>query len=288
VRRRCTPAVVLLLAAAGARAGSWSDLWLRPDQQGQRELEAGHPSRAAELFTDPRRRAYAELEAKEYDAAQKRLAPLSDAESEYNRGNALARSGNLRTALDAYDAALKHGDADAALRRDARHNRDLVAKQLQTQDPQHQGGQSGDPKGDKGKDPSQDKSQAGSQDKGEPQSAQTQGGGTDQNASQTRASGSESGPSEEKSGREASGEAQQAQRDAREAVQQSQKSAQTPATSTGDDGRGQAQSTAMLPPSEQKLALDQWLRQIPDDPGGLLRRKFLIEHMIKQDAGGAP
>ena len=24
--------------------------------------------------------------------------------------------------------------------------------------------------------------------------------------------------------------------------------------------------------------MDQWLRQIPDDPGGLLRRKFALEH----------
>lgn len=34
--------------------------------------------------------------------------------------------------------------------------------------------------------------------------------------------------------------------------------------------------------SEQALALDQWLRRIPDDPGGLLRRKFMIEHMLRQ------
>jgi len=34
--------------------------------------------------------------------------------------------------------------------------------------------------------------------------------------------------------------------------------------------------------TEQQLALEQWFRQIPDDPGGLLRRKFLIEHLQKQ------
>ncbi len=34
--------------------------------------------------------------------------------------------------------------------------------------------------------------------------------------------------------------------------------------------------------SEQQIAEEQWLRSIPDDPGGLLRRKFLIEHMIRQ------
>ena len=36
------------------------------------------------------------------------------------------------------------------------------------------------------------------------------------------------------------------------------------------------------PPSEQSLAEQQWLRQIPDDPAGLVRRKFLIEHWLKQ------
>ncbi len=36
------------------------------------------------------------------------------------------------------------------------------------------------------------------------------------------------------------------------------------------------------PQTEQQLALEQWLRQIPDDPGGLLRRKFMIEHLMQQ------
>src|SRR3546814_5608114 len=36
------------------------------------------------------------------------------------------------------------------------------------------------------------------------------------------------------------------------------------------------------PKSEQQLAEEQWLRQIPDDPGGLLRRKFMIEHLMRQ------
>jgi Ca-activated chloride channel family protein len=37
--------------------------------------------------------------------------------------------------------------------------------------------------------------------------------------------------------------------------------------------------------SEQSLALDQWLRGIPEDSGELLRRKFLIEHMMRQQQG---
>ncbi len=34
---------------------------------------------------------------------------------------------------------------------------------------------------------------------------------------------------------------------------------------------------------EQRQALEQWLRQIPDDPGELLRRKFWYEQQLHQD-----
>ena len=34
---------------------------------------------------------------------------------------------------------------------------------------------------------------------------------------------------------------------------------------------------------EQRLACEQWLRRIPDDPGGLLRRKFALEYRARGD-----
>jgi Ca-activated chloride channel family protein len=34
--------------------------------------------------------------------------------------------------------------------------------------------------------------------------------------------------------------------------------------------------------NEQRVSQEQWLQRIPDDPGGLLRRKLLIEHMMRQ------
>ena len=40
--------------------------------------------------------------------------------------------------------------------------------------------------------------------------------------------------------------------------------------------------------SEEQLAAEQWLRRIPDDPGGLLRRKFLYQYRQRaSDAGNA-
>ena len=37
--------------------------------------------------------------------------------------------------------------------------------------------------------------------------------------------------------------------------------------------------------SEEQQAAEQWLRRIPDDPGGLLRRKFLYQY---RQRAGAP
>ncbi len=34
--------------------------------------------------------------------------------------------------------------------------------------------------------------------------------------------------------------------------------------------------------NEERQALEQWLRRVPDDPGGLLRRKFMLEHRRRQ------
>lgn len=34
--------------------------------------------------------------------------------------------------------------------------------------------------------------------------------------------------------------------------------------------------------SEERLAAEQWLRRIPDDPGGLLRRKFQYQYQQRR------
>jgi len=40
--------------------------------------------------------------------------------------------------------------------------------------------------------------------------------------------------------------------------------------------------------SEERQAAEQWLRRIPDDPGGLLRRKFLYQYRQRAAGAGTP
>jgi Ca-activated chloride channel homolog len=318
----CCAGLMSATALAGNVPAVWSDLWRTPDQQGQALLDAGQPAQAADRFHDPRRRAYADLEAGRYPEAAQLLAPFTDAESEYNRGNALAEAGQLQAALTAYDAALKQAPTDE----DIRHNRDLVERALRQK---HQSPQSSSPNGrqggqgaaSQGQQPQQSnagqrsgsgsqRSAGASQQSGArgPQSAgagqTTASGGSQTDANQPGNSG------QQESGPEAPGQAQrdaslaaalareQQKRGASGTTTQAQGSARNGSTESAPRGAGQqgsdrdsllaggTQTPRQKPESERQLALDQWLRQIPDNPAGLLQRKFLIEHMMKQQGSG--
>ena len=47
-----------------------------------------------------------------------------------------------------------------------------------------------------------------------------------------------------------------------------------------------APSSAEQAQNEQRQALNQWLQRVPDDPGGLLRRKFQLEYERRQRGEG--
>jgi Ca-activated chloride channel family protein len=104
---------------------------------------------------------------------------------------------------------------------------------------------------------------------GTPQSAKDQNGSSPE-ASQQQAAG------EQAAGQQAAGQQANAGRQ-----EQSPGSAARSGTEQLNSGKA-ASDDPLLPQTEQQLALEQWLRQIPDDPGGLLRRKFMIEHLMKQ------
>lgn len=57
------------------------------------------------------------------------------------------------------------------------------------------------------------------------------------------------------------------------------------AAQAGHDPASRAASSQAQPlQSEERLAAEQWLRRIPDDPGGLLRRKFLYQYQQRQQS----
>jgi Ca-activated chloride channel family protein len=300
---------LLLLTAGSARASDlWSSLWRTPDQRGEQLLRQGDAAAAARTFANPERKAYAELKAGDYAAAARDFAAFDSSDAHYNRGNALAHAGDLNAAINAYDAALKH-DPD---NRDARHNRELVAEALKQSKPpassnQNQNAKQGPGKdSEKGSDEGSDKDTNKGQNSGKNAgtSGRSSSGKQDGKSKQPQQTGKSGNQSDEqaKSGERttpnspasngkpqpsptAGNDAEQARRDAETGLGKQANQQANGQAGTGELGRaGEAKHPAKINAqhSEQQLAQDQWLRQIPDDPGGLLQRKFMIEHLMRQ------
>ena len=246
----CLP--LLLALPQPSYAFDFQDLWLRPDQQGQHLLKQKRPAEAAQHFEDHQWQGVALYEAGDYTGAAQRFAEGNDAHAHYNRGNALAKSGELEAALDAYDQALeRQPDLRPALT-----NKALVENLLkQKQTP-----------------PAAEPDKASSE---EPQTP------PQESPSSAEAQPSSTGEPKTEGEDAQSTTEQQPARPARPG------SNEVPGSELGDE---QHTTPPMRPANdsiegEQQQALEQWLRQIPDDPGELLRRKFWYEQQQHQDQG---
>lgn len=270
--------LIALLASSFSAQADWDSLWRNTEQRGDALLQQGNAAQAARTYTDPQHQAYARIRAGDYAAAARELASLKDKDSDYNRGIALAHTNDLQGALDAFDAALKLDPKD----KDARHNRELVEKALK------QSKSAAGPQ-DKRQDnkAENEKSASPGQAKADKHASEGKNGQNKPDDNSTKKSKSaDSGQSQAKSAgheKSANGKANQAQQAAVDGSEKPSSAAHSPAAIERSGQRqASAAQTNNAPPSEKQMAQEQWLRSIPDDPGGLLRRKFMIEYMMRK------
>lgn len=244
----CLP-LLMLGVPQTSYAFSFDDLWWRADQQGQRLLEAQRPGEAAARFADPQWQGLALYQAGDYPAAAERFARGDNAVAHYNRGNALARSNELEAALEAYSQALELQPELLP----AQTNKALIEQLLQQSQQQNQE-QNQEPQAVKAPTPPQ----------------QPQAGSAEPDADKPAPAAGQSSPSDEKQA----------------PSQPTPGDGDTPTPSQPDDdqqGEEQIARAAQPLDDERRQALEQWLRQIPDEPGELLRRKFWYEQQQRQE-----
>jgi len=256
---------ILLPHPQTASAVDWQDLWSRADQQASKTLQQGDASAAAQQFKNSEWKAAAHYKAGEYEQAIESLDGINTPDALYNKGNALARAGKLPEALQTYDEALKLDPAN----QDAEYNRELVEKQLEQQQKQDQQQQNSDENQEQSEQEKQQDSsdqQQGSQDKPENQ---------DQSGEQQEQEPQQGEPSDEEQEQQKS-EAQKSD----EEEQQESSSSEEKAEEQDDSEQSQTAKPEELTEEEKNeaQATEQWLRRIPDDPGGLLRRKFKYQY----------
>ena len=339
-------------------AFSWESLWQRDDQVAARALEQEEYDRVMELARDPARLGSAAYKQKDYSRALEQFRQIDGADGAYNRGNALARLGKYRQAIEAYDEAL---EIEPEME-DALFNKASVEKLLERLEQQKEGdpaekeqqqesppGQDAEKQQERSESSEQQQEQqsADQQDQGEDQQEQQQSDSGEQSEEQQEGSKSEQqqaqqgqqseeqqegsqsqqpreGEQSQQQGSEQQSVSQQSGEQSQEEQQGESPSEQQQAGNgsdeqdesenqfaeanealdkkeqEGDEGEeeetlsqsqnpgrqeappeqqqqhavGEQSAEAESLTSEEQMAAQQWLRRIPDDPGGLLRRKF--------------
>lgn len=244
MRYRLLAGATLVLFTLTAQGAEWRDLWLNKSQQAQQAYQQGN-----------------------YAEAAKQFAEQGSEQSLYNQATALAKAGELEAALNAYNTLLtQNPDHD-----DGTFNRDLVEKALRQQrESQNSPSNEGDSDTSPPSDSSQDDQQQGQSGQSSSDDANAESPPSN-DASQQASEGESAQPqdAEPESSQQAGEKAQESADEPSTAEEETQQTSPDDATSGGE---------AM---SESAQATEQWLRQIPDDPSGLLRRKLMRNHQIE-------
>ncbi len=285
--RQCFTILLLSVVTQSAHA-DWASWWRTPEQQAKSAYEKGDVDQLNIIAPDNTWKGVAAHETGEYEEAarlfneeseQLRLDGNQDAANRtlYNRGVSEVRAGQYQNAVETFDQVLEQNPDFA----DAQHNRDIAQQLVQQQAQEQQKQQSGDDQNESSDQSEQSGEQSDSSgsdeqpsdEQGNEQSEPGEAGEQDPDSSEgQQADGSDASQAESEASQQ---EAEQAARDALEAeAQAGQEPDDEGEENNGESGTVQAEQ----PMSESEQATEQWLRRIPDDPSGLLRRKLEQSH----------
>jgi len=263
---------LLISIGLSVHAWHWRDLWLTPDQQGQRLMQAGQFKAAQTHFRRPDWQATAAYRAKAYYVSAKQFGALNSENGFYNQGNALAQSGRYQEAIKAYDQGLKLNPNN----QDAQFNRKLIADLLQQSQQNEPSNHQSSPE-QKPQDNSNQSNGSNDQNDSMPDpSDQNSKENSDEKPSDDVNPPSDSTP-EQKQPSETE-KPEHSNTDPSEQANQHDENQPKP----NQDGATAAQSTSE---KEDQQAKEQWLHLVPDDPAFLLRQKFLRDYRRRQQGG---
>ena len=247
--------LLLLPYPPGAEALSWDELWQNRNQRGSILFEQGAHDAAAELFDNPQWKASSLYRAGKYEEALQYWNSNESEDSQYNRGNALAKMGRYEDAIKSYQQVLDQKPQH----QDASYNKQLLEDALkqQQQRQENQQDQAGD-NSQQSSDPSQDNNSADGQQEKQSELDKSQ---SEQSSEQ---------PSEQDT------VAQESQGEPQDGSETQASQAEQP--ESNGESIAEREASTELDDQMSEQAANQWLRKIPDDPGGLLRRKFIYQY----------
>lgn len=226
----------------------WKDLWETQNQQAEKAFRQKNYQQVVNQFSNTQWKAVAQYKAGQFDQAIETLQDDRSASGLYNKGNALAKSGKLPEAIEAYDKSL----ALEPDNEDAKFNKEQVEKELAKQKLNQQ----------------QDESNQKSKQENSQEDKDEQGESSDQSQQQNN---SEQDSNSEQSAQQAEENSESTESEKPQDNQQ-EKQNQEPAEVESKQAAEQSKY------DESAQASEQWLKRIPDNSAGLLKRKFKYQY----------
>ncbi len=282
--------ICFLLISTTCYSMTWQDLWWRKDQQAMHLLKKGRVEQAAKVFESSSWKGVANYRLKNYSQAESLFMQSNNATSKYNLGNAYAMQGKYEEAISAYNEALK---IDSKMQ-DAIYNRELIKKllkkdQSRNKDPQKKKDQKSKNQNQQAtnkeqQDLNNNKSQnfdkeKNSKDKADPKSPSSEEKRNDKTDNKKEEPARNNTVDKELTKNPPNQPAPSQQNISNANEQQKNTHNDNKQTTPSRHKEEQEAKTAKL--KERDEETDQWLQQIPDDPGGLLRRKIWRDHLRK-------
>lgn len=235
-------------------AFEWIDLWKTKNQQAKEAFDNGDYDTAVSLFTDPKWLAAANYDAKNFQKSAQIFNSIDDGDSLYNYANSLAKSGQLKKALEIYNEVIDLENKPE----DAIYNRDLIMNLLKEQESKGE---------NDNKEQSSNEASSGDNNQDE----------ISENSQETQnESSSEDGNNDDQNDLDSNRE-QSSEEDIEAIERELEKAADNSENELQENTSNETEVDERMV-QEQEQALEQWLRRIPDDPGGLLRRKFRYQY----------
>ncbi|QIN30978.1 tetratricopeptide repeat protein [Legionella longbeachae] len=312
--KRCLILLLFLFYSFSVHAFNWHDLWITPDQQGQELMSKNQFKEAQETFTRSDWAAAAAYRAGDYQKAAELYQNSGNEQGYYNEGNSLAHMGKYEEALKAYNKALAINSSN----QDALYNRKLIEDLLKKEKEKNQNQQNKDQqnkdqqnKDQQNKDQQnkdqQNKDQQNKDQQNKDQQNKDQQNKDQQNKDQqNKDQQNKDQQNKDQQNKDQQNKDQQKQRSAKTKISknkdqqnkdqqnkdqqnkdQQNKDQQNKDQQNKDQQNKKNQNTQATEPlseaeREKQQAKEQWLRLIPDDPGGLMREKFLRDHLRRE------
>lgn len=276
--RRGMLSIVLFFMPCALQAYSWDDLWKTSDQQAEQLFHNEEYQQARELFQTSDWKAAASYKLGEYENAAELYQGNQSADGYYNYGTAKAKQGDFEEALMAYDKTLEmQPDHEDAL-----HNKKII-EEMQKQEQQKNDSKKDQNKDQqKNQDQNQDKDQESNQDQNE-----DKGQENDQENNQSEKQEKSQSEEQDKQPEQTDPpkdddkkENEKLQEDYREQVEEELKEKPQEEQEKQEAQEEEAPSQE----DQQRQIDDRWLQRIKDDPGGLLRRKFLQQYQQQKQS----